>query len=370
MSDVNAIQFLSRSNPGDQNLLSDKIYNGSVATALRESVRLFGTPAVSMRQLSSGRVDQFITFADIPDPEQEYQPGNELLGQGYAFDEVLISVDRPIVAHQYIPYDEYRQSPFNVVGQFGRAHGSKIGRELDKRCVIMAANAARRAAVNKAGLNVHLGGTRVTRAGSSTTPATALNNAYPLSPLGAQRFREDLRTLRRRMAEKNHAADGLIPALATHYVSELLAYDNGLVWGTPSNTATPGGSTLFSSDYGNNSLHQRRVVEIEGFAIQAYVNDTANGGPMPVGQITGLPSKYNLNFAPGTGQGFPIFIALCPPGSAGGRAAVGGVMFDNITSIGPIDQPTKMSMFVRSHAFCGFDVLDPWMAGSIEVTNS
>jgi len=25
---------------------------------------------------------------------------------------------------------------------------------------------------------------------------------------------------------------------------------------------------------------------------------------------------------------------------------------------------------VRSHAFCGFGVLDPWMAGSIEVTNS
>lgn len=371
MSDVNAIQFLSRTVAGDQNLLPDKFYAGSVAQALRDKVTIFGSSMIGLRQLDNGRVAQWMYSSDNALPETEYTPGAELLGQNYNYDEVLISVDKPIVAHTYTPYDEYRQAPFNVLADLGSRHGSRIARELDKRCMIMAAQAARTAAVTKGGLNIHGGGTRVIRTGGNADAATAVAAAYPRTAAGAQALREDMRLLRRRMAEKNHDASGLIPAIVPHYIYEVLLYDSGIVWGTPANTVTAAGSTLFSSDYmsGNNQAY-RRVSAVEGFLLLDPVNPSTNGGPLPWGAQTGNPSKYNLNFAPGVQQGAPVLIALAPSGSAGGRGAVGGVIYDGINSIGPVDIETKMSYFLRSHAFCGFGVLDPWMAGSIEVSNT
>lgn len=346
MASGNAIRFLGTGS--DDQALALKFYMGKFVEAPRSSIFLYdrGLPVISRQMVTAGKSFQFLMDGDIPDPE-DFEPGDEMMGQQYAVEEGTITVDKYLVAHTLIPRDQFKISHFDILGRLARKHKLKIGRAYDRRLMITAAKAARATtAVTKNGLAIHSGGNSVTRGGG------AVATAYARSSTGASNFRADLRTLGGQMDVDNIDPENRY-MMAQPYIKEVLQYDTT--------------AQLFSEDYVDpetNRINQRKITLVEGFKILGWPNTTTNNGPLPDQNITSGLSKYQGNFTPGASTGTPVAIALT--NGDDGSAAVGLVEFEGIQHVVKyIDE--RLCWLVMSYALCGVGQLNPWCAGSVEV---
>lgn len=342
---VNSVRYLGTG--ADDTALALKIYSGVFNEAYRNQPKLFNSslPCIHRTTVSGAKSYQFLMMAETPDPEAEYTPGSDLLGQDYAVDEGTVTVDKYIVAHHYIPRDQMRIGHFEILPRLARADARKIGLTGDKRLFTTAALAARAAAVTKNSLAVHSGGNRVTRTGGTVAAA------YPRSATGAANFRADLRQLARQMDEDNVPAEDRYMWI-TPYMREVLLYDTT--------------AQVFSKDYinGENNQQKREIMLIEGFKLVDYVNTTTNGGSLPDENIATGPSKYQGNFTVQASNGTPVALVLCASADGGAAVSMGTweAVQNEVTYM-----PEKLSWLVASYVLAGIGQMNPWCAGSVEV---
>lgn len=345
---VNAVQFGATGSDNDALFL--KMYWGSMVEAPRSSVFLWdkGLPFIDRRTVDAGKSFQFLMDADAPAPE-EFTPGDEVLGQLYAYGEGTVTADGYIVCHKYVPRDAMLKSHFDILPRLGRQHMNRMQREYDKRVMIQSALGARASAATEKGLTIHNGGNRVTNTGGS---GGALTSRYPLSTTGASNFREDLRALGRQMDEDNLSENRY--AIAPPHIRSVIQYDNT--------------AEVFSEDYidGQNNKMQRKVTLVEGFKFLGWPNQSSNGGPFPNENFTSssMPSKYRGNFQAAASTGVPAVITFAEGND--GSAAIGIAEFEAIQA-GVFWRPEKLSYLVMSWMYVGCNYMHPWALGSAEI---
>lgn len=349
VSALNVTHYLDTTAGGQE--LALKVYTGLFQEAWRQQVYLWDAPGVVERlRASEGKSHQVLQFADLPDAE-EFNPGDEMLGQNFAIGEVTISVDKYLVSHASIPRDDMKIGhESRVMGKLAPAQARKIGQRYDKRMFSLACQAARAAAVTKNGLTIHNGGNRVTRSGTASVAT-----AFPASANGATNLRADLRLLSQRMDEDNIPPENrrlwLRPDMKT-----VLLYDNT--------------AQLFSFDYikgasMGNDINDASVVKLEGFSVVGFPNTTTNGGPFPDSNITtDSISKYNANFSIQASNGTPVALVLCS--GPEGQAAVAAVTYDEVQHFVKYEE-TKLAWVVASFTLMGAGIVSPYCAGSVEV---
>lgn len=370
MASANNVNWLATGSD-DYNLALIQ-YKGNFADAWRNQPRLYNSPypLIDRKGAVKGmKAYQFLQFAQIPNPEI-YNPGEEPTGQDYEVEQGTITVDKPIQAAQFVRRDSIAVGHFDVFGKLGIAHAREIGMALDRRLFNTASLASRASQLlgTDTGLLVHNGGNRVTRSGGSSTVATAITNAYPASPIGAQNLRTDLRLLARYMDEDAIPEDGRYLYLHTR-MREVLTFDGAYVWGTPSNTTGNNTSTLFSSDYqsGENNQNRRIITELEGFKVLGFVNPQSGQGSMPDQNVTSGPTKFQGNFSPSTSTGTPIAMAFCMAPDGGAAVSMG--TWDQVMPVIYYDEKL-MGWWVKSYLHTGIGQMYPYCAGAVEILST
>lgn len=356
---MNAIKFMGTGS--DDQALALKMYLGHFSDAWREGIQLADNDmgVVMRKHVTAGKSFQFLQFASSPDAEN-FEPGDEMIGQDFAIGEGTITPDKYLVTHQFVGKEQMAISHVDVLARLGRANAMTIRRRRDKRLFLTAVSAARTAAATKNGLTIHNGGNVVTR--GSTTVALA----YPLSATGAANFRADLRSLAYQMDLDSIPVEGR-KVWVTPYIRQVLLFDGAVT--------TPGtygaSSMLFSRDYGStgNDVNRRQIMLVEGFEIVGFPNTTTNAGPMPDQNITSELSKYNIDcsLSASTTSGTPVAVALCA-GPDGG-AAIGEITYEDVQHyVKFVDE--KLGWLIGSYTMQGCGVVDPYCAGTIEAVHS
>lgn len=343
---MNGIDFLKVN--ADTEALALTKYLGTFTEAWRNQPTILdsGLPVIHRTFQEDGKDFQHLQFASRPPPE-EFDPGDEILGQNYAMDEVRVSPDKYLVASAFIKRDQMKKSHVTLIPQLARSHAREIKLLREKRIFITAALAARDSAKTKDGLLVHSGGNRVTVTGGS------LAAAFPLSATGAATFRSALRTLALRQDEDNIPSEGRY-LWVPPYMKSVALYDNT--------------AQVFSEEYQDpsrpNVVGKRQVTLLENYKLVGAPNFTSNNGTLPDQLIIDQPSKYNADFRPGVSNGTPVAITLCQ-GPDGG-AAVSEVTFDEVQSFVKYF-PERMGWLLVSFIMSGVGKTDSYCAGSIEL---
>jgi len=344
---VTPLKFLANAAGTDETSLALKQYSGSFVNAPRSGIFLYDEGQyIYKKSPASGKSWQFLMMSDVSEPDN-YDPGADLLGQVYGVEEGTIESDKFLVCHHWVGRDQMQHSHVDILGRLASAHKSRIDRLVDKRVLIQAAYGARQTtAVTKNGMNVHNGGNRVTRSG------TTLATAYPSSNTGAANFRADLRSLA--LAAD---VDNIAPEMQNRnlfFVPELrnvLAYDTT--------------NQVFSNDFNQvNNQQAIRIQELERFAVRGHPNFSSNNGPMPNENFTSGPSAYQVNFTAQAADGFPVALAMFR--GMEGEYGVGMVEFDGLHHTVKYFEE-RLSWLVMTYIRLGIRVMHPWCLGSVEV---
>lgn len=338
----------------DQEALFLKVYTGSFVTAPKSSTFLYDGVASNFvfkpPTPAFGKEFQFLTMAEVPTP-QEFDPGDDLLGQAMAVQEGSLFTDKYVMCHHWIGKDKMDQAHYanQILPQLARAHKSQIERQYDKRAMITAAKGARQVtAVTKEGLLVHNGANRVTRSGGSIAAA------YPLSSTGAANLRADLRTLGLALSQDNIAPGHQNRAIILDpYLKMVLTFDNT--------------GQVFSKDYiytfNGNDQQKHEVNVIEGFTLLAEANTTSNNGPLPNQLITDGPVKYQGNFTAQAADGIPGVLVFSR--SMANEYGIGCVEFEPIQNVVMYFRE-KLAWLIMTYSRSGCDIMHPWCLGSVE----
>jgi hypothetical protein len=347
-----AVSYLSNAAGTDLTSLALKIYSGVFMDTYRNQPKLWTrpSPAIHRQVAASGsKTYQWLKFAETPGADEDYHPGDELFGQGFAVDEGTNSVDSGyIVAHHKIPRYDMQVGHFEIMTRLAQADARQIGMTGDRRMFITAALAARQtSALTKNGLTTDTGGNRVTRTGGSVAAA------YPLQASGAANFRDDLRALAYAMDIDNIPRENR-ELWITPYMEQVLLYDTT--------------AQLFSKDYQydgmGNQINMREVRVIEGFKLIDRVNTISDGGSMPNSNVLTGPSRYQGDFSVQASNGTPVAIVLA--GGADGTGAISVGTWDQVAN-NVIYVPQQMCYFVQSAILSGISAMNYSCVGSIEV---
>lgn len=345
---VNPVQFGANAAGTDNESLFLKMYTGSFVSAPRSGLLIHHGPAdrfIYRKRPGSGKSWQYLMMAEVPEAE-EYNPGEDLLGQVMAVEEGTITTDQYVVCHHWIGKDRMDQSHFEILPQLSERHSSRMERLYDRRAFITAALGARQtSAITKNGLNVHNGGNRVTRTGGTIAAA------YPLSSTGAANLRADIRSLGLALTQDNIAPGHQNRALILDpYLVLVLTFDNT--------------GQVFSKDYVTTNDQMRHEVRVlEGFTVLGEANTTSNGGPLPNQNITDGPTKYQGNFTAQAADGIPGVICLTR--SLEAEYGLGMIEFEKLTHYVKYF-PERLSWLVMSYMRTGCDRMHTWCLGSIE----
>jgi hypothetical protein len=355
MASANSTRFLDSSS--ESLALANKIFTGVVNEAARSATFLWDKDVSYIMRKNvegGGKSFQYLRWGKLPEPEN-FEPGDEVLGQVFAVDEGTITTDKFLVAHNFVPQDHMEYAQFDVLARLGKSQGAAIGRLYDKRLFTLASKAARTYAntnTTKNGLNIHAGSNRVTRTGATVSTGTP---SYTADSTGAANVRADLRSLALLMDKDNLIGMGrdlyIIPD-----VKNTLLFDTT--------------AQVFSRDYmsGENNIGNREVTKLEGFNIRGIPNQSSAGGPMPNENLVDAAlSKYTGNFLASGTNGFPLALAFAE-GSDGG-AALGVMTYSKIRTV-VIHQETKLGYIVMSYLLVGADVMGPDLIGVVENTVS
>jgi len=339
----------------DDTALLLKRYTGNMANPWRSGTFLWdqSSGVIERHSEPDGKEFQYLLWADLPAP-LDYDPGDEIMGQNFAIDEVNITPDKYLIEAHRVPRDKMRLSHFReqVAGNLGRLHGNRLARQYDYRAFTLAGLGARQAAVTKDGLPVHSGGTRVTRTGGSVSAA------YPRSATGAANFRADLRELGREMDEKNIPRTNRWITYLPQILDVLLFDTTGTLFGKD-----------FIDSFDGNKVIRREVQTIDGFKVLkdrrgALPNAATNNGPFPDSNISSGLSKYQADFSIGASTGQPVAMAFCTDDMEQAPLAV--IEFE---PMGHHVQyiPERMEWLFLSWLYVGGGVTHPYGLGSIEV---
>lgn len=368
MSVVNAVPFL-KSGSDETALALTTIFETAIVQAPRTSMFLWdrSLPFIKRQKMDYGKA--WVWNMRGWDPEAEdFTPGEELVGQDFAYYEGQITADKVLVAHKYIPWGQMHQSHFQVLEDTARENIYQLEVKYDYRMMLLAARGARAAAVTKDGMTIHNGGNVVVRDGASAVSDTAVATAYPQTGLGALNALDDLKALASRFDEDHIDPRNRWLFPRTDFYQALLCNSaNPLIWGSPSNTAVAGESQLFSKNYqGVNSVLDRQVLFAEGWKIMAPANKKTGMGPFPNENVTTGQTKFQGNFLPRLTTGTPVALAFGT--SMKGEAAIGINEYSPIMS-GVFWKPERLSYLCMSWMFVGTDYMHPFCIGSIEVTD-
>jgi len=175
MPEVNAIPVLDSSTQ-QWDLAMDTVFDPAVVEAYQSSVILFDQqyPGIKKSNDKDGYQGAFVQKAPNPEPDEVYTPGNLLVGQQYGNREDFITLDEPLVTHDWFRFDHVEVSRFPIIEPNVIGMGEALGRKLDKRGFITLAKAARSGSVYDSqgstnGLTIHSGGNRVFRNKCSAT---------------------------------------------------------------------------------------------------------------------------------------------------------------------------------------------------------
>jgi len=360
----NTVNFLANAAGTDPTSLALKVYSGVFSEAWRTIPKLFNRPTPGIHRnvdASRSKSYQWLKFADTPTADEDYRPGDELLGQGFAVDEGTNAVDTGyIVTHHKISRYDQKISHFDIMSKLANADARQISMVGEKRLLITSALAARTASSSKLGLTIDNGGNRVIRTGGATAGTngvTALASAYPLSATGAANYRADLRALAYAMDLDNIPREGR-ELWHTPYMEQVLMFDTT--------------AQLFSKDYTydgeGNKINERMIKTVEGFKIIDNINPASNGagGAMPDSNITTGPTRYQGNFLPQAGatNGMPVALVFSRALDGAGAVSIG--TWDQVGHVVKYREET-MDWFVSSGLLSGMSIMAPPCAGSVEV---
>lgn len=344
MASSNAPRFLDKG--GETDAIALKMYSGSVMEGYYNKRNWFDESGgiVAFKRLGpdQGKSTQFIRVADGEDAE-DHIPGQELLGQNYAFDEGTITVDDIVVSHVDVPVDLSLKAHFNDIAPLGTARGRKVAEKINTRIAITAVKAARTASVTKDGLLVHNGGNVVERVGAS-----GLASAYASTVTGARALRDDFEHMGQLMDEDN-VPDSSRYAFISPYLKRVLSNDTNLY--DRDLSAAPG------------DLAGRMIGRLAGFWLIVDNN-------IPTTEITSVQqpnAKYQGDFRYNGSVGQPAAVFLC--GADEAKAAVGMVQFMGLQAYMAPDH-RRNTTFIKAQTMVGMGVLAPESAGELRVTAS
>ena len=338
-----------------------KLFDMHASVSFRsESVLAFNNMLMlDRRSVSNAASFQWYMFGQMPESTDEYRPGDEVLGQDYSLKTGTVNIDPPVLGSFAIGETEQVVAHFNLIPYAAKETGRQAALNLDRRILNQHVQAAQTAAVTdtNTGLTIHNGGIRVTRVGGSTTVSTAMTAAYPLSAAGAANLRADLRALNL-LADQNYWDPDYRYILLDIYLRAVLQYDaNAVQWA--------------SRDYvdGQNNLVTRKIEIIEGWKVLKWVNRVGNKGIIPDTNVTNFTkaTKFNANFTPGAGKGYPCVCAF--GASKPDDASVGFGTWQGMKNM-MMWQEWKHIWLHQTYIYCGIEKMHPWSAGTIEVTNT
>ena len=353
-----------RSGTDDFALTLKKEGSAMVLEALRTGTVLCyeGSAAISKKVDSSGYQHRFIRKGWDVRPEIAYEFGAELVGQSYGFSEVDIALDqRPIVKHAALSKHLMAVSDFNMAAPVLKGLVDETMREIDRRAFLALHKASRVTSgatlLDSNGvLTISNGANRV-----NVQNATSLATQYSLDSTGAQNFRKSCAALRL-LARQRDLDDSMQSDLyITPYIAQVLSYDTGIY------------DVRFSQNASDNNYNRAKVGMIEGFNIVVVpgtdrIRTGSTGNINSSTGANGYPSRYWGNYSYGAKASAGEVAALAVWRGPEGAAPVG------MRQLGPIEtdivpQGEKRSSLFVVDAWVGFDVLDPYLCGSIEVTS-
>ncbi len=371
MATSNAVRFLS-DGAGDDTALALEMFMGVVLEAfyantifwnaangsdgiVTDNADALGPQVIRSKTITSGKSWQFVNVADANSPEY-HTPGQELLGQNFAFDEGTVSIDGILVKHADIPIDQIQLAHWDIVEPVARGMGRALATDFDKKLAIIGCKAALTAARTKTvggeSFTIHPGGNIVERVGADES------GAYPVSATGARNFRDDLEQLAQLLDDDNvpHAGRYLV---YSNYLHRVLMQD----------------TTIFDSQFTRdnpNSLNGRVVGEIAGFRLLGRTGSLPSTNISSTSLSGNLPSKYQGDFRYNGTLTRPVALALC--GADEGKAALGYVAASN-EALGPIyavrqRDERRNTEFLKAQMMVGADVLFPPCAGAITVDDA
>lgn len=312
-------------------------------------------PHLVWKNETSGITSRFVRKAWTPRPDN-YTPGAGVVGQAFGFNQYNIQLDsQPILGSVFVPKHLKRISDFEVVKPNLQGLVDENVRETDRRAFLMLHKASRQstAATDSNGvLTMHNGANRLT-----VQDATGVATAFPTSSTGAANFRRKVAALRK-MARDDDLPDEGSDLYITTYIAQVLSEEPSIY------------DVQFSQGQNPNNLVRASVGMMEGFNVfvvpgtdrmrSANINSTTG--------TSGFPTKYHGNYSYGdkASAGEPVALA-CFRGPEG-TGAIG------LRQVGPVDVEMQYQignqgdqLVVTSHI--GFDILDPYLVGSIEVTS-
>lgn len=355
---ISTVPFL-RSGTDDFNLTLRKEGSAMVAEAFRTAPILANDSQAILRKVeSSGTTSVFFRKAWTPRPDIAMEFGSRLQGSAYGFQQIEIKLDdRPISLAHYIPKHLRRISEFEPFRPVVQGAVDETMREIDRRAFLALHKASRQTTAptdSNGNLTLHNGANRVQVTNASSVYGTS--GAFPTTANGGAALRAQIDNLRLLARQRDLPEDG-----AKLYITPSAA------------AALQQDPTLFDQRYAQdrsvNNMQRSAIGMIANFDIYVVpgTDRMRNTNINSASGATGYPSKYWGNYSHGTnasGAGEPVAVAVFR--GPEGTAPVG------MRQVGPIDVETDylieyQSDMVVVSAHIGFDPLDTYLVGSIEV---
>ncbi len=358
MAIFNAVPSL-KSGSDDFALTLEREGSSMVVEAFRTKALLVGgdNKAILKKQDEAGVTSQFIRKAWDPRPEIAYEFGAELIGQNYGFQEIFIAQDpRPIVAHAFVPKHLRRAAHFDMWGPILQGKVDEVIREMDRRAFLALHKATRQTSgstlLDSNGvLTISNGANRVT-----VQNGTGVTNAFPVSSAGATSFRQQVAALRKLARDRDVPDGGTL--YITPYIAQVLSQDTGIY------------DVQYAQNQSMNNVQRALIGMMEAFNVMVVpgTDRMRNTNINSASGTSGYPSRYWNNYSYGAkaSAGEPVAVAVFD--GPEGTAPVG------MRQLGPVDIEQEKTVknqgdLIAVSAWIGFDVLDSYLAGSIEVTS-
>lgn len=358
MATPNVVPFLSStgaSTTGDLTL-ARTIYANDFWEAFRKRARFLDMmPFVDKRSMLGSKQFQFYMFGETTELEKEYVDGDELTGTDYAVDTGTVNVDDQIVAHKVVGLKDSMVSHVGVIPYLARENARVTALEIDRRLLNQHIAAARTAAATKNGQTIHNGGIRTYRSGGSTTLATALAAAYPLSATGASNLIEDLNEQAYNADVEYWPEEGRGMILDA-YLRRVLQFD------------TTG--KVHTVDYkAPNDVTSRKYTEIAGWRLQFWDTRVSQGGLLPDSNIGTYvrSTKFNIDCSVGATNGYPIGLFFC--GGGEDTASVGMGTWLGMTDHIDYNERNHTTL-AQTYCLLGIEKMRPWCAGTLELRSA
>lgn len=304
--------------------------------------------AVIKRKNTVTTTEEFYLLAESP-ASTRHRGGQRIEGQRQEVDRDTITLDATLLQSRELTIDTVEVSPFDAIPDMGKDMGAQLARDYDGLATVMGVLAARAPALTKNGQTIHNGGNAIERIG-----ATGVADAYPTTPTGAANFRSDLRDLGELLDLDDIPREpGSRMLMVSPYIMNVLSND----------------LSLFHRDLSSmpGDMATQAMGMIDGFTLVGTTNR------LPSTEIDeddfggDLEAKYHGDFRYNGSTGQPV--ALCLVGNQAAKA-LGLVVRRGIRKyMDPHDERYE-TVFMKATMRVGFDILHPWCAAEIRVTDS